>query len=202
METLQELLIEELKDTYSAEKQIIKALPKLIKGAESDSLKQALKEHLEVTKNQVTRLDEVFRLVGKKASAKQCKGMEGLLTEGNEQLEAEEAGTLRDLALIAACQKVEHYEVAAYGTARALAEQCGLDEAVELLSQTLEEEVSADETLTTIAEELYAEMGGEGEEDEDEEDEPEDEEMEEEAPPGMGGRKTTMAGSKGQAQKR
>lgn len=163
METLQDLLVEELKDIYSAEKQIVKALPKLVKAAENDSLKQALREHLEATKVQVTRLEEVFEVLEKKATAKHCKGMEGLLAEGTGLLEEEKSGTLRDLALIGACQRVEHYEVAAYGTARAMAENCGLDEAVALLSQTLEEEVLADTTLSAVAEELYVKLGGKGE---------------------------------------
>ena len=167
METLQDLLVEELKDIYSAEKQIVKALPKLVKGAESDALKQALSEHLEATKAQVTRLEEVFEVLEKKATAKHCKGMEGLLAEGSDLLEEEKSGLLRDLALIGACQRVEHYEVAAYGTARAMAENCGLDDAVALLAQTLEEEVLADTTLSAVAEDLYATLGAqtEGEED-------------------------------------
>src|SRR5688572_8977434 len=122
MENLRELLLEELKDLYSAEKQIVKALPKIIRGAASQELKAAITEHLEVTKAQVTRLEEVFGVLGEKPKAKHCKGMEGLLAEGAESLE-EEKGTLRDLQLIGAAQRVEHYEVAAYGTSRAMAEQ-------------------------------------------------------------------------------
>src|SRR5262249_40833883 len=144
MENLKELLVEELKDLYSAEKQIVKALPKIIKGAASDQLKTAIQEHLEVTKEQVTRLDEVFSDLGEKAKAKTCKGMQGLLQEGAESLKEEDKGTLRDLQLIGAAQRVEHYEVAAYGTAKAMAEQLGLGRAVDLLNQTLEEEGEAD----------------------------------------------------------
>ena len=158
MESLRELLIEELKDLYSAEKQIVKALPKIIRGAASSELKAAITEHLEVTKAQVTRLDEVFGTLGEKPKAKHCKGMEGLLEEGAESLEEEEKGTLRDLQLIGAAQRVEHYEVAAYGTARAMAEKLGMTEAAELLGETLAEEEQADEKLTEVAEGLYGEV--------------------------------------------
>ena len=172
MENLKELLVEELKDLYSAEKQIVKALPKIIRGASSSELKQAIQEHLDVTKNQVTRLEEVFSHLDEKPKAKHCKGMEGLLQEGAESLEEEDAGPLRDLQLIGAAQRVEHYEVAAYGTAKAMAEKLGLTEAVELLNETLEEEEEADEKLTEVAEGLYEEVET-GEESEDEDDEAE-----------------------------
>jgi ferritin-like metal-binding protein YciE len=169
MENLRELLIEELKDLYSAEKQIVKALPKIIRGAASQELKAAITEHLEVTKAQVTRLDEVFGTLGEKPRAKHCKGMEGLLQEGAESLEEEEKATLRDLQLIGAAQRVEHYEVAAYGTARAMAEKLGMAQAAELLGETLAEEEQADAKLTEVAEGLYGEVetgegGGENEE--------------------------------------
>lgn len=173
METLRELLIEELKDLYSAEKQIVKALPKIARGAASAELKAAITEHLEVTKEQVTRLDEVFGILGQKPRAKHCKGMEGLLEEGSECLEEEEKGTLRDLQLIGAAQRVEHYEVAAYGTARTMAEKLGLDGAVELLAETLSEEEQADTTLTEIAQALYGQVEtGEEEAEEEEDSEP------------------------------
>lgn len=177
METLQELLVEELKDLYSAEKQIVKALPKIIRGAATADLKAAITEHLEITKQQVARLEEVFGHLDEKPKAKHCKGMEGLLAEGSEALEEEEAGPLRDLQLIGAAQRVEHYEVAAYGTARAMAEQLGLNEAVELLAQTLQEEAEADEKLTEVAESIYQEVEEEpGEEDEEVDEEEVDEE--------------------------
>ena len=189
MESLQELLVEELKDLYSAEKQIVKALPKLVKAATSADLKAAFDEHLQVTKGQVTRLEQVFTAVGAKASAKHCRGMEGLLEEGRECLE-EEGGDYRDLKLIAAAQRVEHYEIAAYGTVLAIAEQCGLPECIEMLSETLEEEESADETLTTVAEAIYAAVGGqpydELEEDDDDKDSADEEEDEEMAAPSRG----------------
>jgi len=158
MENLNELLIEELKDLYSAEKQIVKALPKLVKAAEAKELKAAFSEHLEVTKGHITRLEEAFAAASAKASAKHCKGMEGLLEEGAECIKEDDPGEFRDLKLIGAAQRVEHYEMAAYGTARAIAEQCGLQDCVELLAQTLEEESAADESLTKVAEGIYAAM--------------------------------------------
>jgi ferritin-like metal-binding protein YciE len=167
VENLRELLIEELKDLYSAEKQIVKALPKIIRGAASPELKAAITEHLEVTKAQVARLEEAFGTLGEKPKAKHCKGMEGLLEEGSESLQEEDKGTLRDLQLIGDAQRVEHYEMAAYGTAKAMAEKLGLADAAELLGATLAEEEEADTRLTEVAEGLYGEieMGDEGEED-------------------------------------
>lgn len=166
MENLKDLLIAELKDLYSAEQQIIKALPKLVKGAESEELKTAFSEHLEVTKTHAKRIEEAFGYLEQKPKAKLCKGMEGLLTEGAECLEEEKAGTFRDLELIGAAQRVEHYEMAAYGTARAMAEQLELDEVVELLNQTYSEEEEADSSLSEIAETLYGQVNGESGEDE------------------------------------
>ena len=171
MDNLKELLVEELKDLYSAEKQIIKALPKIIRGAQSNELKTAITEHLEATKGQVTRLDEVFGALGEKPKAKHCKGMEGLLEEGAECLEEEEKGTLRDLQLIGAAQRVEHYEVAAYGTAKAMAEKLGLNDAVELLDETLKEEEAADTTLSEVATTLYEEVETGDEQNEEEKEE-------------------------------
>jgi ferritin-like metal-binding protein YciE len=158
MESLKQLLVEELKDLYSAEKQIVRALPKIVRGAASEELKSALAEHLEATKGQVTRLEEVFSHLEEKARAKPCKGMEGLLKEGAECLEEVEKGQLRDLQLIGAAQRVEHYEVAAYGTAKAMAESLGLSDAAELLDETLKEEEEADQKLTEVAGALYGEV--------------------------------------------
>jgi len=185
MENLKELLIEELKDLYSAEKQLVKALPKIAKGAASEQLAAALQEHLQVTKEQVTRLEQVFSLLEEKPRAKPCKGMQGLLEEGNEALQQEEKGPLRDLQLIGAAQRVEHYEMAAYGTAKTMAEKLGESEAADLLNQTLEEEEQADEKLTEVAETLYEEVQSE----EDSEDE-EQEEEEEAKPVSVGIRKS------------
>ena len=155
METLNDLLTEELRDLYSAEKQIIKALPGIVKGAQSEDLKDALSGHLEETKEQVSRLEQAFESMGVKPTAKHCKGMEGLLDEGGQGLKENEGGTLRDLQIIGAAQRVEHYEIAAYGTARTIAGQLGMDEVVELLDTTIEEESNADEKLSSIAGDLY-----------------------------------------------
>jgi len=179
MDNLRELLIEELKDLYSAEKQITKALPKIIRGAASESLKAAITEHLEVTRGQVSRLEEVFGHLEQRPKARPCKGMEGLLAEGAEMLDEEPKGILRDLALIGAAQRVEHYEVAAYGTAKTMAEKLELTEAADLLSETLGEEQEADKKLTEVAEELYEEVATADEE----ENEGDDEEAEEAVTP-------------------
>lgn len=150
-DTLQELLVDELKDLYSAEKQIVKALPKLAKAATSDELREALLSHLEETKGQVERLEQIAEIVGKKLTGKKCHGMEGVLSEGSEVLEENDKGTLLDAALIGASQRVEHYEMAGYGTARDFARTLGMDDVAELLEQTLEEEKAADQKLTTIS---------------------------------------------------
>jgi len=167
-ETLTQMFIEQLKDIFDAEKQLVKALPKLSKAADSEELADALRNHLAETQTQVSRLEEIFRLVGAPAKGKPCKGMKGLLEEGTEAIQKEDKGSERDLSLIAGCQKVEHYEISAYGTARTLAEQLGLDDAVELLQQTEDEEKQADEKLTEVASSLYQEMdqdeGEDGEE--------------------------------------
>jgi ferritin-like metal-binding protein YciE len=151
VETFQELLIDELKDLYSAEKQIVRALPKLAKAASSEDLQQALLSHLEETKGQVERLEKIGEIVGKKMTGKTCAGMKGVLEEGSEVLEEIEEGSVRDAALIAASQRVEHYEMAGYGSARDFAKLLGLNEVVSLLEETLEEEKAADKKLTSIA---------------------------------------------------
>jgi ferritin-like metal-binding protein YciE len=168
-EILQELFVEQLRDILDAEKQLVKALPKLAKAAESEDLAEALRSHLEETQNQVTRLEEVFRIVGVAPRAKPCKGMRGLIEEGNEAVQEQDKGVLRDLAIIAAAQRVEHYEISAYGTSRTLAEHLELNDAVELLQQTEDEEKEADSKLTQVATELYQSSGeDEGEEAEEE----------------------------------
>src|SRR5215467_1999675 len=134
--SLQELYVEQLKDLYDAEHQIIKALPKMIDKAESEELKDALNEHLEVTKEQANRIEKIFSDMGEKAKAEKCKGMQGVIAEGDDLIgDIEDAG-VRDAAIIAAAQRVEHYEMAGYGTARTYAEQLGEDEAANLLQQT------------------------------------------------------------------
>jgi len=154
-ETIKEVFVDHLRDLYDAEKQIVKALPKLAKAADSEELGEALRTHLEETQTHVTRLESVFKNVGVPAKGKTCKGMQGLLEEGNEVVQEKEEGPLRDLAIIAGCQKVEHYEMSAYGTARTIAEHLGLNEAVELLQQTEDEEENADSILTQVATSLY-----------------------------------------------
>jgi ferritin-like metal-binding protein YciE len=151
VETLQELFIDELKDLYSAEKQIVRALPKLAKAVSTPELQQALQSHLEETKGHVERLDQIAEIVGKKLTGKTCVGMKGVLEEGSEVLEEMEEGVVRDAALIGASQRVEHYEMAGYGTARDFAKLLGMADAVSLLEQTLEEEKAADQKLTGIA---------------------------------------------------
>lgn len=162
VETMQELLIDELKDLYSAEKQIVRALPKLAKAATSPDLKQALTKHLEETEGQVTRLERMAELVGKKLSGKTCVGMRGVLEEGSEVLKETDKGTVRDAAMIAAAQRVEHYEMAGYGSAREFAKMLGLAEVASLLEQTLEEEKAADKILTGVAKQVNATAKREG----------------------------------------
>ena len=158
-DALEELLVEQLRDLLNAEGQLVKALPKMAKAAHSEALQQALETHLEQTKAHVERLKEVFTLVGVPAKGQQCRGMQGLIEEGDEVIadgeELEPASA--DLALIAAAQKVEHYEISAYGTARTLAGQAGLPAVAELLRQTLAEEEVSDNLLTQIARELMSE---------------------------------------------
>ncbi|MEP6962680.1 MAG: ferritin-like domain-containing protein [Acidobacteriota bacterium] len=154
-ETLQQLFIEQIRDLYDAEKQIVKALPKMAKAVHSEELAEALRGHLEETLNQVRRLEEIFKLRGVPAKGKTCKAMKGLLEEGSEILE-EEDGELLDLAVIAAAQRVEHYEISAYGTAKCIARQLGDEKAVKLLNETEEEEAGADQKMTEIAMSLYA----------------------------------------------
>lgn len=151
---MQELLIDELKDLYSAEKQIVRALPKLAKAATSPELKQALTNHLEETQGQVTRLERIAEIVGKKLTGKTCVGMKGVLEEGSEVLEETGKGTVRDAAMISAAQRVEHYEMAGYGSAREFAKMLGLPEVASLLNETLEEEKAADKLLSGIAKQV------------------------------------------------
>jgi len=152
IETLQDLYVEELKDIYSAEQQILKALPKMVAGANHNNLKRAFEEHLEVTRGQVQRLETIFAEMDEKPTGKKCKGMEGLLEEGSELLKEEGDPDVKDAGLIGAAQKVEHYEIAAYGTARNMALQLGLESHAELLQQTLDEEGETDKILTGLAE--------------------------------------------------
>lgn len=148
---LMKLFEDELKDIYWAEKALTKAIPKLIKNATSQELIDALTSHLAETENQVTRIEHVFESIDKKAVAKKCEAMEGLIKEAEEIMESSEAGAMCDAGIISAGQKVEHYEIASYGTLRQFAETLGLTEAVSLLAATLEEEKAADEKLSEVA---------------------------------------------------
>jgi ferritin-like metal-binding protein YciE len=150
--TLHDAFIDELRDTYDAERQITKALPKMIKAATSEELRTAFENHLEETRAQVERLEQVFELIDEKARGKHCDGMAGILEEGKSVMEEEFDETTMDAVLIASAQRVEHYEMAAYGTLVAWARDMGHNDAAELLEQTLAEEKAADEKLTTIAE--------------------------------------------------
>jgi ferritin-like metal-binding protein YciE len=165
---LQELFVEHIRDLYDAEKQIVRALPKLSKAAESEELAEGLRNHLEQTQNHVARLEKVFQMAGVPAKGKACKGMKGLLEEGSEAIQENEEGPLRDLAIIAGAQKVEHYEMSAYGTACAIAAQLGMNDAIQLLRQTEDEEKAADQTLTQAANALYEAAGNEEEAEEEE----------------------------------
>jgi ferritin-like metal-binding protein YciE len=158
------LLEDQLKDIYSAETQLVKALPKMAKKASSKALKEAITSHLEETKHQVERLGEIGQTLSIKLAGKKCKAMEGLIEEGAEVLEAEGPGPVIDSALIAAAQRVEHYEMSAYGSACALARRLGHEDVVGLLHETLEEESAADEKLTAISEEVILPTAAEVEE--------------------------------------
>lgn len=148
---LRDLYIDELKDLYSAENQLVKALPKMAKRAASDQLRQGFEEHLEQTQGHVQRLEQIFKSMGESPKGKKCKGMEGLIEEGSEVLKGDYEGDVLDAALIGAAQRVEHYEIAGYGTVRAMAEELGEDKHVSLLTETLEEEKETDEKLTELA---------------------------------------------------
>jgi ferritin-like metal-binding protein YciE len=148
---LNDLFIEQIADLRSAETQLVQALPKMANAASNDELKQAFLNHLDETRDHVRRLDEVLGQIGKTAPAEHCKGMQGLISEGEEMIGATGDPTVRDAGLIAAAQRVEHYEIGAYGTARTLADQLDLGDAKDLLDQTLDEEANADKLLTKIA---------------------------------------------------
>lgn len=170
MESLTELLEDELKDLYSAENQLVKALPKMAKKAASATLKQAFTSHLKETEGHVQRLEKIGQNLGIKLTGKKCHAMQGLVEEGKEIIDEEEDGPVIDAALIGAAQRVEHYEIAAYGTVRAIAEQLGHSDVAEILQKTLDEEGAADKKLTSIAQDevLEAASSEDGEEEEEE----------------------------------
>ncbi|MBA3913176.1 MAG: ferritin-like domain-containing protein [Acidobacteriales bacterium] len=175
-ESLRELYIDELKDLYSAETQLVKALPKLAKASSSEDLRSAFEKHLEQTHGQVQRLEKIFQALGENPKGKKCMGMQGLVEEGAEMMQEDFEGAVMDAALIGAAQRVEHYEIAAYGTVRSFAETLGETQHVTLLEATLNEEKETDERLTRLAKEINQQAQGEapaesenGEEDNEEE---------------------------------
>ena len=151
LQSLDDVFDEQLGDLLDAEKQLVEALPKMAKAASEQKLKQAFEEHLQETRDHVSRLEEIFGQLGKQAPNETCKAMKGLIAEGEEIVSAHGDPIAKDAALIAAAQRVEHYEIAAYGTAKTLADQLGHGDAKDLLDQTLDEESSADKLLTKIA---------------------------------------------------
>lgn len=173
---LRELYVDELKDLYSAENQLLKALPKMAKAASSEELRQGFEEHLEQTRGHVERLDQIFESLDESPKGKKCMGMEGLVKEGSEVMEEDFEGPLMDAALIGAAQRVEHYEIAGYGTVSEFARTLGETEHVSLLEETLQEEKDTDEKLTELAKEINSqaneESGEESDQDNEEKKEP------------------------------
>ena len=152
IETMQDLFLEQIRDLYDAEERLIKALPKMAEACTSSELRSCFEEHLQQTQGQIRRLDQVFAEIGEEPKGKTCEAMKGLIEEGEEMIDDVKQSNLRDAGLIAAGNRVEHYEIAGYGTARTIAQTLGLTRSVDLLQQTLEEEKKADARLTAIAE--------------------------------------------------
>ena len=168
--TLHELLVEELRDLYNAETQLTKALPKMAKAATDESLKAGFEEHLDQTHEHIARLERAMELLDAPTKGKTCKAMKGLIAEGEEKIKEDASPSVRDAALIGAAQKVEHYEIAGYGTVRTYAELLGEEEVVSLLQQTLDEEAETDRKLTQLASSLNLKADTEGEDEADEDD--------------------------------
>jgi len=152
LDSMETLLVDQLQDLYDAEQRLVKALPKMADAAHNQALKSAFQQHLRETQNHVTRLERAFQVMGRKAESKTCAAMKGLIEEGQEVLDAKGDPDVKDAALIAAAQRVEHYEIAGYGTARTFARRLGKQEAVRLLQETLDEEGATDKKLTQLAE--------------------------------------------------
>jgi len=164
--SLRDLLVDELRDLHNAESQLVKALPKMAKAASHDELKEGFQEHLEQTREHVDRLDRCFKILGQKAKGKTCHAMKGLVEESNEAIKEDAPDSIRDAKLIGAAQRVEHYEIAAYGTARAFAQTLGETKVADLLQETLDEEGETDKKLTALAEIINEEAhSADGEED-------------------------------------
>jgi ferritin-like metal-binding protein YciE len=172
MESVRELLIDQMQDLYDAEKQLVKALPKLAKAASNEELKQAFEDHLEQTRGHVERLERAFEMLDAKAKSKTCEAMKGLVKEGAETTEEDFSEPLLDSAIICAAQKVEHYEIAGYGTLIAWASSIGLEDVAEVFEETLREEKEADEKLTQIGGEILTETAEDSAEDLDAEEQP------------------------------
>jgi ferritin-like metal-binding protein YciE len=170
IKNLRDLLVDELRDLYNAENQLVKALPKMAKAASNDELREGFQEHLEQTKEHVDRLERCFKILGANAKGKTCHAMKGLVEEGSEAIDLEAPDMIRDANLIGAAQRVEHYEIAAYGTARAFAETLGETKIADLLQDTLDEEGDTDKRLTALAEQINKEAS-ESDEDEEEDEE-------------------------------
>ncbi|HEY9420013.1 MAG TPA: ferritin-like domain-containing protein [Thermoanaerobaculia bacterium] len=152
IDSLRKLYIEELKDIYSAEKQLIQAMPRMAKKTKNEKLRKGFEQHLETTRMQLERLDRIFEMIGKAPRGKKCKAMEGLIEEGKEMMQEDMDEDVMDAALISSAQKIEHYEIASYGTVRTYANLLGEKEHVKLLQQTLDEEGNMDKQLTQLAE--------------------------------------------------
>jgi ferritin-like metal-binding protein YciE len=190
--TMQDLFIEQLKDLYSAEKQLVQALPKMAKAATTPELVQAITDHLDQTQNHVSRLEQCFEHLNASSRGKRCKGMEGLIEEGKETIEEEGEAVVKDAGLIAAAQRVEHYEISGYGTAKTMASLLGLDDVADLLEETLGEEEEADKLLSQIAMDQVNPQAlsvGNGEGMKQEEDEDEGEETEQPSRPSRASRR-------------
>jgi ferritin-like metal-binding protein YciE len=183
MEKLEDLFEDGLRDIYYAEKAILKALPKMAKKVGHEELKAAFTEHVEMTNNQVQRLEQVFQMIGVKPRAKKCPAMDGLVAEAEELMKEAEDEDVRDAGLLGAAQSVEHYEISRYGTLKAWAQRLGMDEAAQLLDETLQEEKETDAKLTMLAEQA---INAEAESEEAEEDEDEDEEEKQSSSRGQG----------------
>ena len=151
-DSLRELYIDELRDLYNAETQLVKALPKMAKASANDQLRRAFEEHLRQTSEHVSRLEQIFEQLDEKTSGRKCLGMEGLVKEGAEVMKEDYVDEVKDAAIIGAAQRVEHYEISGYGTVRTFAQRLGRQDAARLLQQTLEEEASTDKKLTQLAE--------------------------------------------------
>ena len=160
--SLQELYVEQLRDLYSAENQLVKALPKMVKAAQSDALRRGFEQHLAQTKGHVDRLEQIFSAMDESPKGSKCAGMEGLVEEGEEVIREQSGSDALDSGLIASAQRVEHYEIAGYGTVRTFAELLGEQEAVNLLQQTLDEEKETDEKLTELAKQVNAQAMNSG----------------------------------------